>query len=146
MKNLIKNRRGTAEVIGTIMFIIILVFFFTNVYLWHDSVTKDANQLYIDKINSAITVSLVPGNPHQLNVTDNGGMDATLSMLWVDAHSLPLGSPDPTHGSVSLNNIVVPAGSSATISWNNYSPQPGQTVTFKVISTVGNQASCSYQF
>ena len=51
MRIFIKNRKGTAEVIGTIMLIIILLFFFTNVYLWHDAATKDANQLYVKQIH-----------------------------------------------------------------------------------------------
>ena len=150
MNSFIKNRKGTAEVIGTIMFIIIMLFFFTNVYLWHDTATKDANQLYLAKINSPITVSVMSNNPYQLNVTNKGGMDATLSMLWIDVNSSTPGTPDPFHGNLTLNNIV-PAGSSRTITWTTnqikYNNFPtGTNVIFKVITTVGNQASCPYQF
>ncbi len=58
LKRLIKNRKGTAEVIGTIMFIVILLFFFTNVYLWHDAATKEMNDMYVEKINAPITMRL----------------------------------------------------------------------------------------
>ena len=59
MKNFRKNCKGTAEVIGTIMFIMILLFFFTNVYLWHDAATKDANQLNLQKINSSFSIEQI---------------------------------------------------------------------------------------
>ena len=52
---LLKNKKGTAEVIGSVMFIVILLFFFTNVYLWHDAATKEMNQMYVDRINTPIT-------------------------------------------------------------------------------------------
>ena len=45
LKKLLNNKKGTAEVIGSVMFIVILLFFFTSVYLWHDAAVKDMNDL-----------------------------------------------------------------------------------------------------
>jgi len=157
LRKFLNNRKGTAEVIGSVMFIVILLFFFTNVYLWHDAATKEMNNLYVEKINSPITIS-VWGNPedYQLNVTNNGGLDAQLSILWVDVKSHSTGSVDRFHGCFKLTSsqIVVPAGSSKIITWNaagtkngddvSYVPQTGDDVRLKLITTVGNSAACSY--
>jgi hypothetical protein len=156
IKRLLKNKKGTAEVIGSVMFIVILLFFFTNVYLWHDAATKEMNDLYVQKINSPITVSVM-SSPYQLNVTNKGGMDAKLSILWVDVESAAVGSPDSFHGYFNLTqrNIVVLAGSSIQVPWSSdgtlnsdgerYNPQTGDNVKLKMITTVGNSAAFSYQ-
>src|SRR5665647_2230649 len=101
------------------MFLVILLFFFTNVYLWHDAATKEMNDLYVQKINSPITISVMNNDQHQLNVVNRGGLDAKLSILWVDAGST--GSPDRYHGYFNLEqlNIVVYAGSSIKVTWND---------------------------
>ncbi len=80
MRIFIKNRKGTAEVIGTIMFIVILLFFFTNVYLWHDAATKDGNQLYMKQIHSTFKIEQIGAS---INITANGGSDIVLSRLWI---------------------------------------------------------------
>jgi len=142
LKRLIKNRKGTAEVIGTIMFIVILLFFFTNVYLWHDAATKEMNDMYVEKINTPITVSLTAdGSNFNLNVTNRGGMDAQLTMLWVDVHSLSGSGPDVKHLNFPLNNKILLAGSSINIT-SPYNPT-GKTL-FRVVTTLGNSASCTY--
>jgi hypothetical protein len=76
IKSLLKNKKGTAEVIGTVMFIVILLFFFTNVYLWHDAATKEMNDLYVKRINSPITIIV---SPTTLTVTNEGGESASLT-------------------------------------------------------------------
>jgi hypothetical protein len=80
LKKLIRNRKGTAEVIGTIMFIVILMFFFTNVYLWHDAATKDANDLFLKKINSTFRIDKI--SEASIQVTADG-KDIILSRLWI---------------------------------------------------------------
>jgi hypothetical protein len=154
IKRLLKNKNGTAEVIGTVLFLVILIFFFSNVYLWHDAATKEMDDLFVQKINSPITISVMDNNYYQLNVTNRGGMDATLSVLWVDVE--PVNSAISYHGYYNLTqlNIVVSAGSSIPVSWSSagtfssagvvYNPQPGDNVVLKMITTVGNSASCSY--
>jgi len=155
IKRLLKNKNGTAEVIGSVMFIVILLFFFTNVYLWHDAATKEMNDLYVQKINSPITLSVISNNPNLLNVTNKGGVDATLSVLWVDVESANAGSPDRFNGFVNLTqqNIVVLAGSSIPVSWysgalnsygDSYNYQFGDRLQLKMVTTVGNTAACQY--
>ncbi len=154
IKRLLKNKKGVAEVIGSVMFIVILLFFFTNVYLWHDAATKEMNDLYLQKINSPITISVINNDPHQLNVTNKGGLEAKLSILWVNAGST--GSSDRYHGYFNLEqqNKVVSAGSSIEVTWNDagtlnnynehYSPQTGDKLKLTIITNVGNTASCNY--
>jgi hypothetical protein len=156
LRKFLNNRKGTAEVIGSVMFIVILLFFFTNVYLWHDAATREMNNLYVEKINSPITIS-VTGSPYQLNVTNKGGIDVKLSILWVDVKSHSAGSADRFHGyfNLTLSGIVIPAGSSRIVTWNSagtrnsdgvaYAPQTGDNVRLKMITAVGNTAACSYQ-
>jgi len=154
IRRVLKNKKGTAEVIGSVMFIIILLFFFTNVYLWHDAATKEMNDLYVQKINSPITLSLVSANnPYVLNVTNRGGEDAKLSILWIDVAATNTGNPDQFHGYFYPDqlNSVVPAGSSIQVAWNgnalngygeHYTYQSGDKLQLKVVTTVGNTAAC----
>jgi len=137
---LIRNKKGTAEVIGTIMFIVILLFFFTNVYLWHDAATKQMDNLYVQKMNTPITVALTPDNS-SLIVTDKGGVDVALTMLWVDVES---GPQIGTHYYYSyVNTTVIAAGtSSVPIALPNGAPT--EKTIFTVVTTLGNMASCSF--
>ncbi len=160
-KKLLNNRKGTAEVIGSVMFIVILLFFFTNVYLWHDAATKEMNDMYVQKVSSPISVAIStnPLNIHRLNVTNNGGLDAKLSGLWVDVSS-SVGATDRFHGYYNLTqynsdqDLRVPAGGSIIIYWTNedtlnsagasYVPQSGDYVRLQLTTTVGNLAVCRY--
>jgi hypothetical protein len=80
MRNLLKNRKGTAEVIGSIMFIVILLFFFTNVYLWHDAAVKDADAMYLKQVNAGMDLNWA--DKTHLVVTAEGS-DIVLSRLWI---------------------------------------------------------------
>jgi hypothetical protein len=131
------------------------LFFFTNVYLWHDAATKEMNDMYVQKINSPITLSVINNNPSQLNVTNKGGVDAKLSILWVEVASTNAGSPDRFHGYLDLTqqNFVVLAGSSIQVPWSgsasnsygeHYNYQSGDILQLKMVTTVGNTAACRY--
>ena len=155
IKRLLKNKKGTAEVIGSVMFIVILLFFFTNVYLWHDAATKEMNDMYVQKINSPITLSVINNDPNHLNVTNKGGVDAKLSILWVDVASSNAGSPDQFHGYLDLTsqNLVVLAGSSKQVTWyggasndvnERYTYQSGDILQLKIVTTLGNTAACQF--
>ena len=136
------------------MFLVILLFFFTNVYLWHDAATKEMNDLYVQKINSPITISVMSNNPNLLNVTNKGGVDARLSILWVDVASAIVGGPDRFNGYYNLTqlNIVVLAGSSIQVTWSDatnsygdhYTYQSGDSLQLKMVTAVGNTAACRY--
>jgi hypothetical protein len=138
MKRLLNNKKGTAEVIGTVLFIVILLFFFSNVYLWHDAATKEMNQEYLNKINSPITVTIQNnGGLYFLNVTNRGGVDTKLFAVWTIEDST---YPGGIHGSVP-NSEVVSAGKSVLIPIN---PSEYVTYIYKVIAVNGNTASCSF--
>jgi hypothetical protein len=79
MKNLLQNKKGTAEVIGTVMFIVILLFFFTNVYLWHDAATKEMNELQVRNMNAGMEVNYLDGSA---TITAKGS-DVFLSRIWI---------------------------------------------------------------
>jgi hypothetical protein len=163
MKHLIKNRKGTAEVIGTMLFIVILLFFFTNVYLWHDTATKEANQLFLEKVNSTFKIEQTGDNT--INVTANGGSDITLSRLWIADNTL--NAPYGEHYYADLN-VTVAAGESLNITFSteesNYNPAspvgvgslqnssmqvnyypPGYSVTVAVINTMGIEETTTFQ-
>ena len=147
-KKIIRNKKGTAEIIGSVMFIIIVMFFFTNVYLWHDAATKQMNDLYVQKLNSPIVVYAYPTSPAfpnvVLNVTNVGGIDAQLSRSWVDVKSSSETGPDQLHQPFPLGNQVVAAGQSknVTLEYRN----PVRMTHFTVVTTVGNLASCDYDY
>lgn len=152
MKRFMKNRKGTAEVIGTIMFIVILLFFFTNVYLWHDAATKDANQLYLKQIRSTFKIEQTGGT---LNITANGGSNIFLSRLWI------IDNTSGNHLYVDLGNAPVAAGTSLTITFIpnpgqvyadppqtqniNVYYTPGQSITCTVINTLGIAESTTFK-
>jgi hypothetical protein len=140
IKRLLRNKKGVAEVIGSVMFIIILLFFFTNVYLWHDAATKEMNDLQVQKIHTNIDASIhFVGINGVLKVTNNAAVDVSLSTLWVNQKSAP-GFPDAKHQSFDLNNVVIAPGDSFqhSITYN-----PTGTVVFKIITGAGTIEPCS---
>lgn len=79
LRNFVRNRKGTAEVIGSVMFIVILLFFFTNVYLWHDAAVKEMNDLQVRKMNAGMELTFVDGSA---SITAKGS-DVMLSRIWI---------------------------------------------------------------
>ncbi len=139
IKRLLKNKKGTAEVIGSVMFIVILLFFFTNVYLWHDAAVKEMNDLQVQKINTKIDATI--NSNGVLTVTNNGAMDVSLAMLWVNEQS-NVGRPDAMHKSFDLQNAVVVGGGSSVTIPLGYTPPTGKIVVFKLITTTGTIEPC----
>ena len=60
-----KNRRGVATIIGSILSIVILLFFFSNVFLWYNGVSSQMNLVMTEKLNSQIelTTTVLEGTP-----------------------------------------------------------------------------------
>jgi hypothetical protein len=56
LESLLRSRKGTAEVVGTVLFLVILFFFFSNVFLWHNQVSQEMNQVIADKADSAVGI------------------------------------------------------------------------------------------
>jgi hypothetical protein len=73
MKKLLKNQSGTAEIVGTVLFLLILFFFFSNVFLWHNQVTREMDQVVADKTNSAVQIEATVLNGSGINTSGSMG-------------------------------------------------------------------------
>ena len=136
---LLWNRKGTAEIVGSIMFLLILLFFFTNVYLWHDTATREMDSVLFDKMNSQVSIQIVSMDPPKVNVTNNGGVSVALSRLWIITSN--------NHYFIDLEgqNIWVSAGET-TDPIDVPNVPTGVDVTFKILTALGNMAACSYEY
>jgi hypothetical protein len=162
------SRTGTAEIIGSVMFLLIMMFFFTNVFLWHDNATREMGTVLSDKMNSQVNIQVVSMNvtvseithkpDMRLNVTNNGGVGVVLSRLWIidkNGHryaDLEKGQEIWVYPGeaveLSLTGQFLPGDDdfSFEVDGQNiyYSPpEVGSLVTFKILTTLGNMASCS---
>ena len=165
------NRKGTAEIVGSVMFLVIILFVFTNVYLWHDTASREMNGLLAEKMNSLVSISSVTGG---LNITNNGGFEVRLSRLWLV--NLTSGS-EKEHIYVDLENstsgplnVRIAAGEAIHLEFMDalefnddeygsihaeyikfdlveiFYPVPsGHSVTCKILTTLGNMAACTYE-
>ena len=96
MKKLFKNRRGTAEIVGTALFLVILLFFFSNVFLWYNSVVRQMTMLMGEKLNSAVGLesTVVRGEPENAPTktitdgTEKGGDISSTYMCDGDTHDI----------------------------------------------------------
>ena len=96
MKKLFKNRRGTAEIVGTALFLVILLFFFSNVFLWYNSVVRQMNMLMGEKLNSAVRLesTVVRGEPENAltkTITDGTEKGGDISSTYIcdgDTHDI----------------------------------------------------------
>jgi hypothetical protein len=158
-----RDRRGASEIVGTALFLVILFFFFTNVFLWHDQVTREMDQVVVDRMNSGVRIG-VNSTELSLEVTNVGGLDLTLSRLWIitdDDHVYADFEPYSIHvagGSrkkillwnvTDVDDTVYVAGSTDQILVTNgvdlivnYDPS-GKAVTFRVLTKRANTAACS---
>jgi len=154
---LLRSRKGTAEIVGSVLFLVIMFFFFTNVYLWHDQATRIKDNLVLDRVNSLVSIR-ISGNI--LNVTNDGGVGFSLSRLWIITSgnhnyadfekgqtiwveggvsmSITLTGTtqtDPLDGSYSVNSMVDPIEV-------YYNPSEGDI--FRILTDLGNTAACQY--
>ncbi len=166
---LTRNRRGTAEIVGTVLFLVILLFFFANVFLWNNQVNSEAEQVKWRKMNSPVRIEVADaGSPFVFEVTNLGGVDTALSRLWIVNSTDTGNEKDHVYADLEPLNVWVAAGSTrrltldsetilnedgsvnATLSNSeitiHYAPPPGQTVIFKILTKLGNTAACSQEF
>lgn len=166
LRRFVKNKKGASEIVGTALFLVILFFFFSNVFLWHDQVTRDMDQVLSDKTNSRVAIAAFNETDVRLEITNVGGLDLTLSRVWIitDAvhyyadfesknvhiaagHYMNITVEDvfpvnsgPTPGLNSQPVRVVAANGSVTIDFE----QPfNTTVTYRVLTTLANSAACT---
>ena len=166
MRNhLFKNRRGTAEVVGTTLFLVILLFFFTHTVLWYDISTREANEVMVDRISTplSMTVYQYPSgdNPLTIRVRSLGSKDVRIvGLRWIE-------TTNDNHVYVDLKQVIttpvmvqsgwwldiqfVPGGNpqylpeSRTLIVNFPNDQSGE-VTFKVLTEYGNLAVYTFIF
>ncbi|MFA5365206.1 MAG: hypothetical protein WC325_08515 [Candidatus Bathyarchaeia archaeon] len=156
LSKLLGDRKGTAEIVGSVMFLVILLFVFTNVYLWHDSATREMNTVLAEKMNSPITVT-VDGAGTGLNVTNNGGFEVGLERLWLVTDS------GHYYAELGQFNVRIAAGERIHLLFTTGTANSDGTVkaimngdtvlvyysvdssvVCKVLTTLGNMAACTF--
>ena len=139
LNRFLRNRRGTAEIVGSVMFLVIVLFFLSNVYLWHDQATREMDNLVLDRVNSPVRllgdVDPTSNTLLKLNVTNNGGVGVRLSRLWI------ITSGYPTYEDLEDDDIWLAGGET----WE-FPPRalPVEEVTFRILTDLGNTASWKY--
>ena len=165
LRRLLSDRKGTAEIVGSVMFLLILLFVFTNVYLWHDNATREMNGVLAEKMNSPVSLSNVTGTG--LVVTNNGGFEVGLSRLWLV--NVTRGSAtDHVYVDLEPLNLRIAAGAEINLLFVGNSvvfnddgsilaglnfdgdvqvlyPLPDHLVRCKILTTLGNMAACTYE-
>jgi hypothetical protein len=165
LRRLLCGRRGTAEIIGSVMFLLIMMFFFTNVFLWHDRATREMDGVLSEKMNSLVSIQVVSMNTTskdmRLDVTNNGGVGVVLSRLWIitydnhnyadleKGHEIWVAAGD-TIDIVFVSPTTYDAGGSYKVGEPiaeevpvYYVPDGWVEVTFTILTTRGNMAACS---
>jgi hypothetical protein len=97
MKKNVKNRKGVATIIGSILSIVILIFFFSNVFIWYNGVSQEMSLVMTDKLNSQIELTTTVLKENLSNcITDPefGGYDTRPD----DKYGSFSGVHDDTHG------------------------------------------------
>jgi hypothetical protein len=156
MRRFLKDRNGASEIVGTALFLVILFFFFTNVFLWHDQVTREMDQVVVDRMNSGVRVEpFFNATAVWLKVDNVGGLDVTLSRLWIitdDAHLFADFEPEDIHVVAGGHrNITLMLEEDGDLSVRvdgisvivDYDRPSGVTVVFRVLTKRANTAACS---
>jgi len=172
LRRFLKDRKGASEIVGTALFLVILFFFFTNVFLWHDQVTREMDQVVVDRMNSGIKLDFMEdtGSAIVLTVRNVGGLDVTLSRLWiVNITQSVVSYDDHVFGDFEPWAIHIAAGGQRNVTLRlegtensvvdgkvdvkvdedgsvivNYFP-PSENVTFRVLTKRANTAACSLE-
>ena len=161
LRRFVKDKKAASEIVGTALFLVILFFFFTNVFLWHDQVTRDMDQIISDKKNSAIRVEAYSNasNHVWLKVDNIGGLTVTLSRLWITSdtyHYFADLEPDSVHieagrhvnitfvnetisGQSSMGEVGASSNTGSVIV--QYVPVSGDA--FRILTRRANSAACS---
>jgi archaellum component FlaF (FlaF/FlaG flagellin family) len=145
LRRLLRCRRGTAEIIGSVMFLLIMLFFFTNVFLWHDNATREMDDALAEKMNSLVSIQVVnenitkTGGALQLKITNNGGVGVELSRLWIIEY---LGGGHEIHNFRDRTDWIG-AGKTITIPLAESDIVLRKENAFTIVTTRGNMAACS---
>ena len=167
LKRFRQDRRGASEIVGTALFLVILFFFFTNVFLWHDQVTREMDQVVVDRMNSGVRGDVFSNATDVWLKVDNvGGLGVTLSRLWITNSTQSVGSVDD-HLFADFENfsVFVAAGGHRNITLSDETVSvgvnevrvrveedhsvfvdyaPSVAVTFRVLTKRANTAACEF--
>jgi hypothetical protein len=84
LRRFLKDEKGASEIVGTALFLVILFFFFSNVFLWHNQIASQMDQVVADRMNSGIRMDVSSNDTDIWLTVDNvGGLDVSLSRLWI---------------------------------------------------------------
>ena len=148
LSKLLGDRRGTAEIIGSVMFLVILLFVFTNVYLWHDNASREMNTVLAEKMNTPISVR-VNDSGNGLVVTNNGGFEIGLERLWfvTDSYHIPVELRSLDVRVAAGSEVQLLFGSQTSGSNGDFEvwhPLSDEVMVCKILTTLGNVAACTY--
>lgn len=142
MNRKLGERRGTAEIVGTLLFLVILFFILSNVFLWHDNVSNQMDSLMGDKMNSRVELT---NNGGVLWANATGGKDVRLIRIWIT------NATDPTRPHIHIDletdtspGVLVRAGSSADITQWVENNTPAGDFIVKILTDLGNTATTRY--
>jgi len=161
LRRFLKDQKGASEIVGTALFLIILFFFFSNVFLWHNQITSQMDQIVADRMNSGIRMDVFSDNDTiWLTVVNVGGLDVSLSRLWIITNETHL------YADFGLDTVHLGAGRQLNITISNetgtvtdgrvqvfgdsdpivvqYQPPIGYTSVFRMITKKANSAACSF--
>ena len=165
MKPLRKSRKGTAEIVGTVFFLIILIFVFSNVFLWYNGVSQQVNTVMADRVNSPVDMEVTYEilGVDALKVSAVGGRDVRLLRIWI------IEVNENTHAEINHsyidfkeqlpNELWVASGSQHYFvlggqtrpipGYQNrteidYQIKAGVEVRFKILTDLGNIATASF--
>jgi hypothetical protein len=164
-KSLFRNRLGTAEIVGTTLFLVVLLFLFTNVILWYDTSARQAESIVVDKINSPVSMTIYQypgyGDPLILRVRSTGVKDVRIvGVRWVEAindnHEYidikrDLSTPVLIQSGLWIDIIFTPGGGLFFNPENrtltvDFTPSPSGEVMFKALTDLGNMAVYTFTF
>jgi hypothetical protein len=159
LRRFLKDRRGASEIVGTALFLIILFFFFSNVFLWHNQITSQMDQVVADRMNSGIRMDVSFNETDiWLTVVNVGGLDVSLSRLWIitgEGHLYADFGLDVVHVgagrqlNITIDNVTDPVSDEVGVSLVSdpievkYKPPVGDTVVFRMVTKRANTAACS---
>ena len=162
LSKLLGDRKGTAEIIGSVMFLVILLFVFTNVYLWHDNATREMNTVLAEKMNTAVSIE-VNDDKTGLVVTNNGGFEVGVSRLWL-VNVTSGSATDHVYVDLEPLNVRIAAGATIKLAFGGsivfnpdgsipaslsgddvtiWYPAPDHEVRCKILTSLGNMAACT---
>jgi hypothetical protein len=159
LRRFLKDKKGASEVVGTALFLVILFFFFSNVFLWHNQITSQMDQVVADRMNSGIRMDVFSNETDiWLVVVNVGGLDVSLSRLWIitdEAHLYADFGLDVVHVgagrqlNITIDNVTDPVSDEVQVDYSSdpidvqYKPPVGDTVVFRMITKRANTAACS---